>query len=91
MGDVRERAGSALPDIQSRPVKAIQRRLTSAATQLRSRARESAPMGFGMAHPTGEVTIAIRITVRFVKLCVSGGESPPSLSGWSARSSEWKQ
>jgi hypothetical protein len=29
--------------------------------------------------------------VRFVKLCVSGGESPPSLGGWSARSSKWKQ
>jgi hypothetical protein len=32
-----------------------------------------------------------RSKVRFVKLCVSGGESPPSLGGWSARSSKWKQ
>ena len=26
----------------------------------------------------------IKIMVRFVKLCESGGESPPSLGGWSA-------
>ncbi len=41
--------------------------------------------------PRNEVGNAImstrKIKVRFVKLCESGGESPLSLGGWSARNS----
>jgi hypothetical protein len=32
--------------------------------------------------------LTITITARFVKPCESGGESPPSLGGWSAQNSK---
>jgi len=53
---------------------------------LKSPVRENRPSGSvrgapGDRRPYRDITITITITVRFVKLCESGGESPLSLGG----------